>query len=47
MQNQIDDLRQENEQLKDNYEKGKIREAELKTDISLLLDSVNQRSKLE
>ncbi len=47
LQTQINDLRQENDLLKDNYEKGKIREAELKTEIDNLLDSVNHRNKLE
>lgn len=47
LQAQIDDLRGENDLLKDNYEKGKIRESELKMEISHLLDSVNQRSNLE
>jgi hypothetical protein len=40
-------LKQENDLLKDNYEKSKIREAELKSEIDNLLDTVNHRSKLE
>lgn len=44
---QIDDLKRENDLLRDNYEKSKIREEELKSEIGNLLDSVNQRSKLE
>ena len=47
LQHQIDDLRRENDLLTDNYEKSKLREEELKTQIGNLLDSVNERSKLE
>ena len=33
--------------LRDNYEKSRIREEELKSEIGNLLDSVNERNKLE
>ena len=41
LQHQVGDLRRENDLLKDNYEKSKLREEELKTQIGNLLDSVN------
>jgi len=47
LQKQIDDYKRENDLLRDNYEKSRIREEELKSEIGNLLDSVNERNKLE
>lgn len=46
LQKQIEDYKRENELLRDNYEKSRIREEELKSEIGNLLDSVNERNKL-
>lgn len=43
----ITDLRHENEVLRDDERQWKIREADLRTEIGNLLDSVNKRSALE
>lgn len=42
----IDDLKHENEILREDERQWKIREADLKTEIGNLLDSVNKRSEL-
>ena len=47
MEKQIEDLKKENNILLDNYEKAKVREEELKGDVRKLVDSVNDRGKLE
>lgn len=47
MQKAIDDLKHENEVLRDEERQWKIREADLRTEIGSLLDSVNKRSLLE
>jgi hypothetical protein len=47
MQKVIDDLKHENEILRDEERQWKIREGDLKTEIGNLLDSVNKRSQLE
>ncbi len=47
MQKAIDDLKHENEVLREDERQWKIREADLKTEIGNLLDSVNKRSQLE
>lgn len=47
LQKQIDDLKHENELLREEERQWKIREADLKTEIGNLLDSVNKRSQLE
>ena len=44
---QIEDLKKENNILLDNYEKAKVREEELKGEVRKLVDSVNDRGKLE
>lgn len=47
LQKVIDDLNHENEVLRDEERQWKIREADLRTEIGNLLDSVNKRSQLE
>lgn len=47
MDKQIEDLKKENNILLDNYEKAKVREEELKGEVRKLVDSVNDRGKLE
>lgn len=47
LQKAIDDLKHENEVLREEERQWKIREADLKTEIGNLLDSVNRRSTLE
>lgn len=47
LQKVIDDLKHENEILREDERQWKIREADLKTEIGNLLDSVNKRSQLE
>ena len=47
LKEQIDGLKKENDILRDNNEKAKIREVELGVEIANLLDSVNKRSSLE
>ena len=47
MEKQIEDLKKENNILLDNYEKAKVREEELKGEVRKLVDSVNDRGKLE
>jgi len=47
LQKTIDGLKHENEVLRDEERQWKIREADLKTEIGNLLDSVNKRSQLE
>lgn len=47
LEGQIEDLKKENEILRDNYQNMKIREEDLKNENSHLLDSLNERSKLE
>jgi hypothetical protein len=47
LQKIIDDLKHENEVLKEDERQWRIREADLKTEIGNLLDSVNRRSQLE
>ena len=46
LQSQVEDYKRENDLLRDNYQKSKIREEELKSEIGNLLDSVNERNKL-
>lgn len=43
----IDDLKHENEVLREEERQWKIREADMRTEIGTLLDSVNKRSILE
>lgn len=43
----IDDLKHENEVLREEERQWKIREADMRTEIGNLLDSVNKRSQLE
>jgi hypothetical protein len=47
LKEQIDGLKKENDTLRDNNEKAKIREAELGVEISNLLEQVNKKSTLE
>ena len=47
LQKQTDELRRENEILKEAEHEWKIREGDLKSEIGVLLDSVNKRSQLE
>ena len=47
LEKQIEDLKKENNILLDNYEKAKVREEELKGEVRKLVDSVNDRGKLE
>ena len=46
LQKAIDDLKHENEVLREEERQWKIREADLKTEIGNLLDSVNRRRKI-
>ena len=47
LEKQIDDMKKENKILLDNYEKAQIQIEELKGDVRKLVDSVNERGKLE
>ena len=47
LEKQIDDMKKENNILLDNYEKAQIQIEELKGDVRKLVDSVNERGKLE
>lgn len=47
MENQIAELKKQNEILQDNYRKSQIREQELRMDVQGLTDSVNRRAELE
>lgn len=47
LEDQIADLRKQNEVLQDNYAKALIREEELRQDVRGLTDTVNKRGELE
>lgn len=47
LEDQIADLRKQNEALQDNYAKALIREEELRQDVRGLTDTVNKRGELE
>ena len=47
LEKQVEDMKKENNILLDNYEKAQIQIEELKGDVRKLVDSVNERGKLE
>lgn len=47
LERQIDDLKKQNNILLDNYQKSQLREEDLKGDLRKVVDSVNEKGKLE